>query len=40
MESREGGNVILQFILEEQLLPHLSDGYQLPRTGEDKLEVD
>lgn len=21
---------ILQFILEEQLLPHVSDGYQLP----------
>lgn len=30
MESREGGNVILQFILEEQRLPHLSDGDQLP----------
>lgn len=27
-EQREGGNVILWFILE-QLLPHLSDGYQL-----------
>lgn len=30
MESREGGNVILQFILEEQLLPHVPDSYQLP----------
>lgn len=27
-EQGEGGNVILRFILE-QLLPHLSDGYQL-----------
>lgn len=34
MESREGGNVILQFILEEQLLPPLSDGNQLPQDGE------
>lgn len=33
MESRKGGNVILQFILEE-LLPCLSDGYQLPRQRE------
>lgn len=51
MESRVGGNVILQFILEEQLLPHLSDSYQLPPETErhrevkeggekDKLEVD
>lgn len=34
MESREGGSVILQFILEEQLLPRLSDGYQLPQDRE------
>lgn len=34
MESREGGTVILQFILEEQPLPHLSDGYQLPQDRE------
>lgn len=30
MERREGGNDILQFILEEPL-PHCCDGYQLPR---------
>lgn len=36
MGSREGGNVILQFILEEQLLPPLSDGNQLPQDGETK----
>lgn len=30
MERREGGNDILQFILEEPL-PHRCDGYQLPR---------
>lgn len=31
MEIREGGNVILQFILEEHLLPYPSDSYQLPQ---------
>lgn len=34
MEIREGGNVILQFILEEHLLPYPSDSYQLPQEGE------
>ena len=30
MESREGGNVLLQFILEEPHSPQLPDSYQLP----------
>lgn len=34
MEIREGGNVILQFILEEHLLLYPSDSYQLPRERE------
>ncbi len=34
MESRARGNVIFQFILQKQLLPHFSDGYQLPRDRE------
>ena len=33
MERREGGNVILQFILEE-LLPLLPDSDQLPQDGD------
>lgn len=39
MESRGGGNVTLQFTLEEQLLPRLADGHQLPRGAERRGEV-
>lgn len=38
IESRGGGNVILQFILEEQLLPLIPDGYQLPPDGETRVK--